>query len=114
MRSRVVQETWIFVLTSSPPWVSSHSGYVHRPLRTVAAELTFPRSCLTGAHIRRCQCHGHAAQCDTASRPYRCLCAQDSFTTGLHVSSPFHAWGSPKRGGVVKVVTVKSLNLLSV
>nr|XP_004672060.2 usherin [Jaculus jaculus] len=32
----------------------------------------------------RCWCHGHADACDTTSRPYRCLCSQDSFTEGLH------------------------------
>ncbi|XP_003474286.2 usherin isoform X2 [Cavia porcellus] len=32
----------------------------------------------------RCQCHGHANRCDTRSQPYRCLCAQESFTHGLH------------------------------
>nr|XP_031294235.1 usherin [Camelus dromedarius]XP_031294237.1 usherin [Camelus dromedarius] len=31
----------------------------------------------------RCQCHGHADNCDTTSRPYRCLCSQESFTEGL-------------------------------
>nr|XP_011759520.1 usherin isoform X1 [Macaca nemestrina] len=32
----------------------------------------------------RCQCHGHADNCDTTSQPYRCLCSQESFTEGLH------------------------------
>ncbi|XP_036133319.1 usherin [Molossus molossus] len=32
----------------------------------------------------RCQCHGHARACDTRRRPYRCLCAQESFTEGPH------------------------------
>ncbi|KAM5300669.1 usherin [Glossophaga mutica] len=31
----------------------------------------------------RCQCHGHAAHCDTTSQPSRCLCSPDSFTEGL-------------------------------
>nr|XP_012315082.1 usherin isoform X2 [Aotus nancymaae] len=32
----------------------------------------------------RCQCHGHADNCDTTSQPYRCLCSQESFTEGLY------------------------------
>ncbi|XP_053463887.1 usherin [Nycticebus coucang] len=32
----------------------------------------------------RCQCHGHADNCDITSQPYRCLCSQESFTEGLH------------------------------
>ncbi|XP_029085293.1 usherin isoform X2 [Monodon monoceros] len=32
----------------------------------------------------RCQCCGHADNCDTKSQPYRCLCSRESFTEGLH------------------------------
>uniref|UniRef100_A0A8D0R6P0 Usherin n=1 Tax=Sus scrofa TaxID=9823 RepID=A0A8D0R6P0_PIG len=32
----------------------------------------------------RCQCYGHADNCDTTSQPYQCLCSQESFTQGLH------------------------------
>ncbi|KAG3258086.1 usherin, transcript variant X1 [Ictidomys tridecemlineatus] len=32
----------------------------------------------------RCQCHGHASNCNTTSQPYRCLCSWESFTEGLH------------------------------
>ncbi|XP_060145902.1 usherin [Globicephala melas] len=32
----------------------------------------------------RCQCRGHADNCDTKSQPYRCLCSRESFTEGLH------------------------------
>ncbi|XP_002760562.4 usherin [Callithrix jacchus] len=32
----------------------------------------------------RCQCHGHADNCDRTSQPYRCLCSQESFTEGLY------------------------------
>ncbi|KAM9109657.1 usherin isoform 1-T1 [Megaptera novaeangliae] len=32
----------------------------------------------------RCQCCGHADNCDTRSQPYRCLCSRESFTEGLH------------------------------
>ena len=98
MSSHMIKETLIFVLTHSPPWLSSHSGHICRSLCIFTVELTFPRSCLTGAHIHRCQCHGHAARCDTASQPYRCLCSQDSFATGPHVSPLFYAWESQKRG----------------
>ncbi|XP_045715406.1 usherin [Phyllostomus hastatus] len=54
--------------TTQPPASLRHRYYA-------VSEIT-----ITG----RCQCHGHAAHCDTTSRPYRCLCAQDSFTVGLH------------------------------
>ncbi|XP_016076620.1 PREDICTED: usherin [Miniopterus natalensis] len=32
----------------------------------------------------RCQCYGHADNCDTTSQPYQCLCSRESFTEGLH------------------------------
>ncbi|XP_074120778.1 usherin [Sminthopsis crassicaudata] len=46
----------------------------------------------------RCNCHGHANDCDMASKPYRCLCSQDSYTEGrncdrclpLYNDKPFH------------------------
>ncbi|XP_040523224.1 usherin isoform X3 [Gallus gallus] len=30
----------------------------------------------------RCNCHGHADNCDTAMEPYRCLCIKESYTEG--------------------------------
>ncbi|XP_055581897.1 usherin [Falco cherrug] len=30
----------------------------------------------------RCNCHGHADNCDTAMEPYRCLCVTESYTEG--------------------------------
>uniref|UniRef100_A0A8C0V279 Usherin n=1 Tax=Cyanistes caeruleus TaxID=156563 RepID=A0A8C0V279_CYACU len=30
----------------------------------------------------RCNCHGHADDCDTAIKPYRCLCVKESYTEG--------------------------------
>uniref|UniRef100_A0A3B3X6F7 Usher syndrome 2A (autosomal recessive, mild) n=1 Tax=Poecilia mexicana TaxID=48701 RepID=A0A3B3X6F7_9TELE len=30
----------------------------------------------------RCECHGHADQCDTSVTPYRCLCLPESHTVG--------------------------------
>ncbi|NXO10183.1 USH2A protein, partial [Oriolus oriolus] len=30
----------------------------------------------------RCNCHGHADDCDTAMKPYRCLCVKESYTEG--------------------------------
>uniref|UniRef100_A0A663LW22 Usherin n=1 Tax=Athene cunicularia TaxID=194338 RepID=A0A663LW22_ATHCN len=30
----------------------------------------------------RCNCHGHADNCDTAMEPYRCLCLKESYTEG--------------------------------
>ncbi|XP_048212729.1 usherin [Perognathus longimembris pacificus] len=46
----------------------------------------------------RCQCNGHANNCDTTSQPYRCICSQESFTEGfqcdrclsLYNDKPFH------------------------
>ena len=34
----------------------------------------------------RCNCHGHADNCDTAMEPYRCLCIKESYTEGNNVS----------------------------
>lgn len=34
----------------------------------------------------RCNCHGHADNCDTAMEPYRCLCIKESYTEGSNVS----------------------------
>ncbi|EHB00446.1 Usherin [Heterocephalus glaber] len=48
----------------------------------------------------RCQCHGHASRCDTATRPYRCLCSPDSFTEGLHCDRCLPLYNDkPFRGG---------------
>ncbi|XP_013375386.1 PREDICTED: usherin isoform X1 [Chinchilla lanigera] len=48
----------------------------------------------------RCHCHGHANRCDTMSRPYRCLCSQDSFTEGLHCDRCLPLYNDkPFRGG---------------
>ncbi|KAI1240568.1 hypothetical protein IHE44_0008996 [Lamprotornis superbus] len=30
----------------------------------------------------RCNCHGHADDCDTAMKPYKCLCVKESYTEG--------------------------------
>ncbi|XP_065600248.1 usherin [Cyrtonyx montezumae] len=30
----------------------------------------------------RCNCHGHADNCDTVVKPYRCLCIKESYTEG--------------------------------
>uniref|UniRef100_A0A8B9U5J2 Usherin n=1 Tax=Anas zonorhyncha TaxID=75864 RepID=A0A8B9U5J2_9AVES len=30
----------------------------------------------------RCNCHGHADNCDTTMEPYRCLCVKESYTEG--------------------------------
>ncbi|XP_009070619.1 PREDICTED: usherin-like, partial [Acanthisitta chloris] len=30
----------------------------------------------------RCNCHGHADDCDAAMNPYRCLCVKESYTEG--------------------------------
>uniref|UniRef100_A0A8B9DD56 Usherin n=1 Tax=Anser cygnoides TaxID=8845 RepID=A0A8B9DD56_ANSCY len=46
----------------------------------------------------RCNCHGHADNCDTAMEPYRCLCVKESYTEGnncdhclpLYNDKPFH------------------------
>ncbi|XP_069464673.1 usherin [Ambystoma mexicanum] len=46
----------------------------------------------------RCNCHGHADQCDTSLKPYKCLCRSDSYTDGhtcdrclpLFNDKPFH------------------------
>uniref|UniRef100_A0A3B1J7A9 Usher syndrome 2A (autosomal recessive, mild) n=1 Tax=Astyanax mexicanus TaxID=7994 RepID=A0A3B1J7A9_ASTMX len=32
----------------------------------------------------RCECHGHADSCDTATNPYRCLCLPESHTHGTN------------------------------
>uniref|UniRef100_A0A3Q2PWV5 Usher syndrome 2A (autosomal recessive, mild) n=1 Tax=Fundulus heteroclitus TaxID=8078 RepID=A0A3Q2PWV5_FUNHE len=47
----------------------------------------------------RCECHGHADQCDTSVTPYRCLCLPESHTVGnnceycapLYNDKPFRA-----------------------
>ncbi|KAK2854220.1 hypothetical protein Q5P01_006881 [Channa striata] len=47
----------------------------------------------------RCECHGHAEQCDTSVTPYRCLCLPESHTEGnncerctpLYNDKPFRA-----------------------
>uniref|UniRef100_UPI00398F6349 usherin isoform X1 n=1 Tax=Pristiophorus japonicus TaxID=55135 RepID=UPI00398F6349 len=46
----------------------------------------------------RCNCHGHADQCDTTANPYKCMCLQVSHTEGdncercqpLFNDKPFH------------------------
>uniref|UniRef100_F6UDP9 Usherin n=1 Tax=Monodelphis domestica TaxID=13616 RepID=F6UDP9_MONDO len=46
----------------------------------------------------RCNCHGHANDCDMISKPYRCFCSQESYTEGRHCDrclplyndKPFH------------------------
>lgn len=58
---------------------------------------------LFDAHVHRCQCYGHANSCDTTSQPYRCLCSQESFTEGLHVSSLFMHGNLRNVGGMLNI-----------
>ncbi|MEQ2280898.1 hypothetical protein AMECASPLE_024915, partial [Ameca splendens] len=35
----------------------------------------------------RCECHGHADQCDTSMTPYRCMCLPASHTVGNNMNT---------------------------